>query len=137
MYAALGDLVEAQASTIQWIPEEDIEKALLDDPQLMVLLVKLLSLRLREIQSRERASFARNVPARLSASLSRILMDLPTRADTRLLIHATHEQLAASCGVSRPTTSLAFKKMECDGILNLGRKWVEVLNTTALQTLAN
>ena len=64
-------------------------------------------------------------------------MDLPTRADERLLIHATHEQLAASCGVSRPKTSLAFKKMECDGILDLGRKWVEVLKTTALQALAN
>lgn len=47
MYAALGDLVAAEASTIQWIPVEDIEKALLDDPQLMVLLVKFLSLRLR------------------------------------------------------------------------------------------
>ena len=132
-----SDLVVAQASTIQWIPVEDIEKALLHDPQLMVILVKFLSLRLREVQARERASFARNVPARLSASLSRILMDLPTNADARLLIHATHEQLAASCGVSRPKTSLALKKMERDGVLKLGRKWVEVLNAPALQALAN
>ena len=132
-----SDLVVAQASMIQWIPVEDIEKALLHDPQLMVILVKFLSLRLREVQARERASFARNVPARLSASLSRILMDLPTNADARLLIHATHEQLAASCGVSRPKTSLALKKMERDGVLKLGRKWVEVLNAPALQALAN
>jgi hypothetical protein len=45
--------------------------------------------------------------------------------------------LAASCGVSRPKASLALKKMERDGILKLGRKWVEVLNLTALQALAN
>jgi CRP/FNR family transcriptional regulator len=131
------DLVAAQASTIQWIPVEDLERALLYDPQLMVLLVRFLGLRLREVQARERASFARSVPARLSASLSRALMDLPPRPDARLLIQATHEQLAASCGVSRPKTSLALKKMERDGILLLGRKWVEVLNTTALQALAN
>ena len=131
------DLVAAQASTIQWISVEDIEIALLHDPQLMVLLVKFLSLRLREVQARERASFARNVPSRLSASLTRMLMDLPTRLDARLLIHATHEQLAASCGVSRPKTSLALKKMEQDGILKLGRKWLEVLNVKALQILAN
>jgi CRP-like cAMP-binding protein len=66
-----------------------------------------------------------------------MLMDLPTRLDARLLIHATHEQLAASCGVSRPKTSLALKKMEQDGILKLGRKWLEVLNVKALQILAN
>jgi CRP-like cAMP-binding protein len=131
------DLVAAQASTIQWIPVEDIEKALLHDPQLMVLLVRFLGLRLREVQARERASFARSVPARLSASLSRALMDLPARPDGRLLIQATHDQLAASCGVSRPKTSLALKKMERDGIVKLGRKWVEVLNPKALQILAS
>jgi CRP-like cAMP-binding protein len=131
------DLVAALASTIQWIPVEDIEKALLHDPQLMVLLVRFLGLRLREVQARERASFARSVPARLSASLSRALMDLPARPDGRLLIQATHDQLAASCGVSRPKTSLALKKMERDGIVKLGRKWVEVLNPKALQILAS
>ncbi|WP_295552785.1 Crp/Fnr family transcriptional regulator [Limnohabitans sp. Rim8] len=131
------DLVAAQSSTVQWISVADIEKALLHDPQLMVILVKFLSLRLREVQARERANFARNVPARLSASLARALMDLPARPDGRLLIQSTHEQLAASCGVSRPKTSLALKKMEQDGVLKLGRKWVEVLNAPALQALAN
>jgi CRP-like cAMP-binding protein len=131
------DLVAAQSSTVQWISVEDIEKALLLDPQRMVFLVKFLSLRLREVQARERAGFARSVPARLSASLSRILMDLPTRPDARLLIHSTHEQLAASCGVSRPKTSLALKKMERDGLLKLGRKWVEVINPDGLQALAD
>ncbi len=132
-----SDLVVAQTATIQWIAVEDLEAALMHDPQLMVLLVKFLGLRLREVQARERAGFARSVPARLSASLSRIVMVLPPRSDARLLIHSTHEQLAASCGVSRPKASLALKKMEQEGILKLGRKWVEVLNLTALQALAN
>ena len=64
-------------------------------------------------------------------------MVFPSRPDARLLIHSIHEQLAASCGVSRPKASLALKKMERDGILKLGRKWVEVLNRTALQAHAN
>jgi CRP/FNR family transcriptional regulator len=131
-----SDLVAAQASTIQWIPVEGIEAALLNDPELLVLLVRFLGLRLREVQARERAGFARSVPARLSASLTRMLTHLPTRPDARLLIHSTHEELASSCGVSRPKTSLALKKMERDGILKLGRKWVEVLNAPALQALA-
>ena len=101
----------------------------------MVLLVRFLGLRLREVQARERAGSARSVVTRLSSSLIRSLADLPARPDARLLIHATHEQLASSCGVSRPKTSLALKKMERDGIVLLGRKWVEILNAKALRDL--
>ena len=109
---------------------------MLKDPQLMAVLVRFLGLRLREGQARERAGSSRSVLTRLSASLSRILAVLPARPDARLLIHATHEQLASSCGVSRPKTSLALKKMERDGIILLGRRWVEVLDATALRTLS-
>jgi CRP-like cAMP-binding protein len=101
----------------------------------MVLLVRFLGFRLREVQARERAGSARSVMTRLSASLIRNLADLPNRPDSRMLIHATHEQLASSCGVSRPKTSLALKKMERDGIVLLGRKWVEILNVNALRAL--
>ena len=131
-----SDLVASQASAIQWIPIDEVESALLNDPQLMAVLVRFLGLRLREGQVRERAASARSVLTRLSASLSRILAVLPARPDARLLIHATHEQIASSCGVSRPKVSLALKKMERDGILLLGRKWIEVLNATALRILS-
>jgi CRP-like cAMP-binding protein len=131
-----SDLVASQASAIQWIPIDEVESALLKDPQLMAVLVRFLGLRLREGQARERAASSRSVLTRLSASMSRILAVLPARPDARLLIHATHEQLASSCGVSRPKTSLALKKMERDGIILLGRKWVEVLDATALRTLS-
>ena len=131
-----SDLVTSQASAIQWIPIDEVESALLKDPQLMAVLVRFLGLRLREAQVRERAASSRSVLTRLSASLSRILAALPARPDARLLIHATHEQLASSCGVSRPKASLALKKMERDGIVLLGRKWIEVLNATALRTLS-
>jgi CRP-like cAMP-binding protein len=131
-----SDLVTSQASAIQWIPIDEVESALLKDPQLMAVLVRFLGLRLREAQVRERAASSRSVLTRLSASLSRILAVLPARPDARLLIHATHEQIARSCGVSRPKASLALKKMERDGIVLLGRKWIEVLNATALRTLS-
>jgi CRP-like cAMP-binding protein len=127
--------VASQASTIQWIPIEEIESAFLNDAQLMVLLVRFLGFRLREVQARERAGSARSVMTRLSASLIRTLGELPIRPDARLLIHATHEQLASSCGVSRPKTSVALKKLEREGIVLLGRKWVEVLDTHALRIL--
>lgn len=131
-----SDLVTSQASAIQWIPIDEVESALLKDPQLMAVLVRFLGLRLREGQAREKAGSARNVLTRLSASLSRLLSVAPARPDARLLIYMTHEQLASSCGVSRPKASLALKKMERDSIILLGRKWVEVLDSTALSKLS-
>ena len=131
-----SDLVTSRASAIQWIQIDEVESALLKDPQLMAVLVRFLGLRLREGQARERAGSSRSVLTRLSASLSRLLSFSPARPDARLLIYVTHEQLASSCGVSRPKASLALKKMERDGIILLGRKWVEVLDSTALSKLS-
>jgi CRP-like cAMP-binding protein len=57
---------------------------------------------------------------------------LPSRADGRTVVVATHEQLAASCGISRPKASIALKALEGNGILKLGRGWIEVLNLRGL-----
>jgi CRP-like cAMP-binding protein len=58
--------------------------------------------------------------------------DLPRRSDGRTLVVATHEQLAAGCGISRPKASIALKALEDNGILKLGRGWIEVLNLPGL-----
>jgi CRP-like cAMP-binding protein len=48
------------------------------------------------------------------------------------VVVATHEQLAAGCGISRPKASIALKALEDNGILKLGRGWIEVLNLPGL-----
>ena len=127
-----SDLLVGEPSTIQWLPLRDIEACLLNDQSLLLALVRFLGQRLREVQARERSWAARGVEPRLCAGLARMTADLPSRADGRTVVVATHEQLAASCGISRPKASIALKALEGNGILKLGRGWIEVLNLRGL-----
>ncbi len=127
-----SDLVVGEPSTIQWLPLKDIETCLLKDQGLLLMLVRFLGQRLREVQARERSWAARGLQHRLCAGLARMTADLPNRSDGRSVVVATHEQIAASCGISRPKASIALKALESNGVLKLGRGWIEVLNLRTL-----
>lgn len=128
-----SDLVVREAAVIRWIEVAEIERVLLSDPSSLVLLVRFLGNRLREVQARERALSTRGVKARIGAGLLRCAADVTPREDNRILISLTHEQLASRCGVSRPKASIALKKMEHQRMIQLGRKWIEVLDADALR----
>jgi len=127
-----SDLVVGEPSTIQWLPLQDIETCLLNDQGLLLMLVRFLGQRLREVQARERSWAGRGVQHRLCAGLSRMAADLPNRSDGRTVVIATHEQIAANCGISRPKASIALKALERNDVLKLGRGWIEVLNLRGL-----
>lgn len=130
------DLVAGEPAAIKWVPVAEIEASLLKDPDLMILLVRFLGQRLREVQARERAWAARGVQPRLCAGLARMLADSPKRKDGRLIVELTHEQLAARCGISRPKASIALKALERSGWVVLGHRSIEVLEPIALAKLA-
>lgn len=126
------DLVAGADAALRWVPIEDIERALLQDPAALLLLVKFLAQRLREVQVRERAWAERGVHERVCAALSRLAAEQPPRADGRCILATTHEQLATRCGVSRPKASLALKRLEQAGRVRLDRGAIEVLNSELL-----
>lgn len=131
------DLVAGESSSIKWVPVAEIEAALLEEPTLLILLVRFLGQRLREVQARERTWASRGVQQRLCAGLSRLLADSPSRKDGRLIVGLTHEQLAARCGISRPKASIALKNLERSGFVVLGHRSIEVLDPIALAQLTS
>jgi CRP-like cAMP-binding protein len=132
-----SDLVVGEASAIRWVAIQEIEACLVKDQALLIMLVRFLGQRLREVQARERGWASRGVQQRLCAGLVRMAADLPPRQDGRLIIATTHEQLAARCGISRPKASLALKALEQKGALLLGRRWMEVLDAELIAKQAN
>ena len=126
------DLVAGEPTRLHWVAVPDIEAALRDDARLLLLLVEFLGERLREVQSRERAWAERGVHERVCAALARMLAEQPARADGQRVVAATHEQLAARCGVSRPKASLALKRLEQAGRVRLGRGTIEVIDLDAV-----
>lgn len=122
-----AELVAGADVSLRWIPVAHIEQCLLQSRPLLVLLVRFLAQRLREVQLRERDWLARGVSERVCAAIARTLRDAPRRGDGSLLLQTTHEQLAARSGVSRPKLSLELKRLEQDGRLVLHRGAIEVL----------
>jgi CRP-like cAMP-binding protein len=129
------DLVAGERSSIKWVPVAEIEAALLEEPTLLIRLVRFLGQRLREVQARERAWVSRGVQQRLCAGLSRVLADSPRRKDGRLIVELSHEQLAARSGISRPKASTMLKNLERSGLVALGHRSIEVLDPIALAKL--
>ena len=122
------DLVAATELRMRWVPTIEVERALLQHQELLVLLVQFLAARLREVQLREVGWVERGVRERLCAALVRLARESPPASGARWLINATHEDLAARCGVSRPKVSGELKRLEKSGRLRLNRSVIEILD---------
>lgn len=129
-----AELVAGQDASLRWIPVEDIERSLLQDRERLVLLVRFLAQRLREVQLRERSWLERGVTERVCAALARAMRDMPLRADGSCRLETTHENLAARCGVSRPKLSLELKRLEQSGQLVLHRGAIEIVRPAFFRT---
>ena len=130
------DLVALQDVALRWIPVADIERCLQQDHARLVLLVRFLAQRLREVQLRERGWLERGVTERVRVAIGRALLDAPRRLDGRYLLGTTHEHLAARCGVSRPRLSTELKRLEQSGHVALRRGVIEILSPDHFGILA-
>jgi CRP-like cAMP-binding protein len=126
------DLVAGSDLAVRWAPVADIEAALLADQELLVLLVRFLAQRLREVQVRERAWVERGVHERVSATLKRLASLAPRDDAGHPVIIATHEELAERSGVSRPKLSQALKRLEHAGRLRLERRAIRIIDLDRL-----
>jgi len=126
------NLVAGSEIAVRWAAVSDIEAALLADQELLVLLVRFLAQRLREVQVRERAWIERGVHERASATLERLARQAPRDDAGHAVIIATHEELAERSGVSRPKLSPALKRLEQAGRLRLERKAIRIIDLERL-----
>lgn len=122
------DLVVGEAATVRWLAMTQLEDLLLADSGLMVELVRFLVQRLREVQARERAWLERGVHERVCATLARLAHQQTPGPDGTLSILATHEELSARSGVSRPKLSQELKRLESEGRLKLERGSIRIID---------
>jgi len=126
------DLVVGEAAAVRWLPIADLERLLLTDSELMVELARFLVQRLREVQARERAWLERGVHERVCATLARLAHQQTPAPDGTLSIVATHEELSARSGVSRPKLSQELKRLETEGRLKLERGSIRIIDLANL-----
>lgn len=122
------DVVAAQDCELRWLPVAELEALLRSDAALLLMLTQFLAHRLRDVQIRERSWVERSVRQRVSMQLLRLAQKITPDAQGVRVIRATHEELAARCGVSRPKLTLELKRLEQEGVLRRGRGSIEMLN---------
>jgi CRP-like cAMP-binding protein len=126
------DLIAGTNASLRWAWVAEMEQALQQDNELLVLLVRFLAQRLREVQTRERAWVERGVQQRVCATLARLAQQSGSDEAGHALIVATHEELAERSGVSRPKLSRELKRLEVEGRVKLERGAVRVVDLTSL-----
>ncbi len=125
------DVVVAQSCELRWLSVSALEALLASDVDLLMMHVRFLAHRLREVQLRERSWVERSVHQRVLAHLTRIASKTQVSQQGVRTIHATHEELAARCGVSRPKFTLELKRLEGLGAIRRGRGFIEILKLPA------
>src|SRR5829696_2048818 len=128
-----------EASEISVMRREDLERLILQKPEVGLQISHLLSERLRRYETRLEDITLKDVTARL-ASLLLLLLENEgvVTGDHSLKIptHYTHQHLGTMIGANREAVTRAFGQLQDEGIVQLRRRLIYVPDVQALRTRA-
>jgi CRP-like cAMP-binding protein len=110
------DLIARENSSLRRASVAEMQQTLQQDNQLLVLLVRFLAQRLREVQTRERAWVERGVRQRVCATLARLAQQSGSDEAGDALIAATHEHLAPESHAAGEWSSLRSVRSKSQAI---------------------
>jgi CRP-like cAMP-binding protein len=124
----VGSFAEAiDDCTVCIMSRIDIEQIILEHPAVAVRMTQLLSQRLRETEDMlERVAF-QSVPVRLG----KLLLSLVDANDE--VVGYSHQDLADMVGTSRETISRAIVELKAEGLVEVDRRCVRILDLDSLR----
>jgi CRP/FNR family cyclic AMP-dependent transcriptional regulator len=124
-----------EESEVSAMCRADVERLILDKPQVGLQLVHLLSDRLTTYETRMEDIALKEVPARL-ASLILLLVEsqgVRTPAGYKIPTRYTHHQLATMIGANREAVTRAFARLREAGAVEAKRRYIHVENIETLK----
>ncbi len=109
---------------------DDLERLVLNRPQVALRLLEITGNRLRETEEQLEALAFKSVPSRLAALLLRLT------GDGGEVAGLTHQDLAEMIGTYRETTTQTLNDMKAQGILEIGRRRIIIRDKDALREIA-
>jgi CRP/FNR family cyclic AMP-dependent transcriptional regulator len=110
----------------------ELERLLLTKPRVALRISEVLGQRLQEAESRLEEIAFKSIPARLASRL--LQLSAEQASDT---IHGiTHQDLGEQVGTYRETTTQTLNQFKQDGLIELGRKQITVLDREGLARIA-
>jgi CRP/FNR family transcriptional regulator, cyclic AMP receptor protein len=127
-----------EESEVSAMCRADVERLILDKPEVGLQLVHLLSDRLTTYETRMEDIALKEVPARL-ASLILLLIEsqgVRTPAGYKIPTRYTHQQLATMIGANREAVTRAFAWLREVGAVETKRRYIHVDNIETLKVAA-
>ncbi len=128
MHQAFAEAIED--SLICVLSRGDMERLLLQKPQVALRLVESLSRRLDETRTRLEEATFQNATARVCQGLLRLAQG------TSELSGLTHQELADSVGLYRETVTKVLNRLQEQGLVELGKKKIIILDRVRLEDTA-
>ena len=127
-----------EPSILLAMEREDVERLILQKPQVGLRMVSLLSERLHYYETRIEDVTLKGVPARL-ASLILFLVEsegVKRPGEIRIPTSYTHQHLGTMIGANREAVTRAFGRLQDEGAVQLRRRIIYVSDVEALERAA-
>ena len=111
---------------------EDVERLLVTKPMVALRIFEELGSRLKETEARVEEIAFRGIPARLAS----LLLNLADERASDTITGMTHQDLGEQIGTYRETTTQTLNTFKADGLIDIGRKRITILDREGLQKIA-
>ncbi len=111
----------------------DVERLMRDKPQVAFRFVEALGERMTTLESQLEEIAFKSIPARLASLLLRLAEEQGAGA---IVSGYTHQDLGEVLGTYRETITQTLNDFKADGLVEISRKRVELLDVDGLETLA-
>jgi len=116
--------------TICVMSRNDLERLILQRPQVALRILEITGHRLRDAESRLEDLAFKGIPARLSSLLLRLA------GDEDRIVGYTHQDLAEMVGTYRETATQVLNDFKGKGLIEIGRKRIMILDREGLLAIA-
>jgi CRP-like cAMP-binding protein len=117
--------------TLCMMNRQDIEQLILQRPGVALRFIEWMGRRLRDTERRLEEVTFKSIPERLAG----LLLRLATNDDSRIVGY-THQELGEMLGTYRETTTQTLNEFKAQGMIEIGRKLIEIKDRDALHQVA-
>ena len=111
---------------------EDVERLLITKPRVALRIFEAMGNRLKETEARLEAIAFKGIPARLAS----LLLQLAGERESDTIQGLTHQDLGERIGTYRETTTQTLNSFKSDGLIDIGRKRIRILDREGLERIA-
>jgi CRP/FNR family cyclic AMP-dependent transcriptional regulator len=127
-----------EPSEVSTMAREDLERLVVEKPEVGLKIMHLLSERLRRYETRLEDVTMKDVHSRLASIIVMLVESEGVTSGTgyRIPAHYTHQQLGEMIGTNREAVTRAFGVLQDEGVVELRRRLIYVPGLQALKRVA-